>query len=195
MKEAEERKAGDIRADAGREGCPVRQALYYVSGFLDGPMCGRCMPCSLGSFEARLRLEKITRGLGEPGDLLALRRIADDMLEGSMCKKGKDTARFMLEWIQADAFGPHIEGRCPEKRCEALIEYRVVPQMCTMCGLCKASCGHNAIFGEKRKPFLSGYPPFEIRQKRCVKCGECLKACPEGAIEVVDAAEHVEAGG
>ena len=195
MEEQKERKVEDIRADALVEGCPVRQALSYVSGFLEGPMCGRCMPCSLGVFEARLRLEKIARGLGSPGDLVALRRIAGDMLEASMCKKGKDTACFMLEWIQAEAFGPHMEGRCPGKLCEALIEYRVDPLKCSMCGLCREACAHGAIFGEKRKPFMNGYPPFEIRQKRCVKCGECLKVCPDGAIEIVDAAMHAEAGG
>jgi NADH-quinone oxidoreductase subunit F len=34
---------------------------------------------------------------------------------------------------------------------------------------------------------MSGYLPFEVRQKRCTKCGECIKVCPEGAIELVDA--------
>ena len=194
MEEQKERKVEDIKAAAEAQGCPVRQALYYVSGFLEGPMCGRCLPCSLGSFEARMRLENIAGGRGLPADLLALRRIAVDMLEASMCKKGKDTARFMLEWIGAEAFGPHIfEGggsKCPERRCEALTEYRIIDRLCSMCGLCREACSHGAIYGEKRKPFLSGYPPFEIRQKRCVKCGECVKVCPEGAIEIVDAAGH-----
>jgi Fe-S-cluster-containing hydrogenase component 2 len=48
------------------------------------------------------------------------------------------------------------------------------------------ACRYGAIHGEKRKPFASGYPPFEIRQKRCVKCGDCLPACPYGAIEIVE---------
>ncbi len=54
-----------------------------------------------------------------------------------------------------------------------------------MCGVCQDVCRDNAILGEKIKPFMSGYAPFEIVQKRCTKCGECIKVCPEEAIECV----------
>ncbi len=194
MDEKKEPKVEDIRAAAKARGCRVQQALYYVAGFLESPMCGRCFPCSLGSFEAKRRLENIAGGRGAEADLIALKRIAGNMLEASMCKKGKDTARFLLEWLETEAFRSHIEGRCPEGECAALLEYRVVPAECTMCGLCLAACRHGAILGEQRKPFLSGYLPFEIRQKRCVKCGDCLPVCPEGAIEVVVAAEPAKVG-
>ncbi|MDA8169783.1 MAG: 4Fe-4S binding protein [Nitrospiraceae bacterium] len=188
MDEKKELKVEEIKAAAEAQRCQVRRALHYISGFLEGPMCGRCFPCSLGSFEAKRRLENIAEGRGTGADIFALKRIAGDMLEASMCKKGKDTARFMLEWLGTDVFLSHIEGRCPERECAALVEYRVIPDKCTMCGLCRDACKHSAILGEKRKPFLSGYLPFEIRQKRCVKCGDCLGVCPEGAIEVLDAA-------
>ncbi len=190
--ERKEQKVEDIRAAAQSKACQVRQALYYIEGFLEGPMCGRCFPCSMGSFEAKRRLENIAGGRGGGADLAALVRIAGNMLEASMCRKGKDTARFILEWAATDGFRAHLEGRCPEKQCEALIEYRVVLEKCTNCGLCAEACRHRAILGEKRKPFLSGYPPFEIRQKRCVKCGDCLPVCPEGAIVVVDASAQPE---
>jgi ferredoxin len=39
--------------------------------------------------------------------------------------------------------------------------------------------------GEKKQSYLSGYLPFEIRQRRCTKCGECVKVCPSGAIAVI----------
>ncbi len=39
--------------------------------------------------------------------------------------------------------------------------------------------------GETRETYPAGYPPFEIRQKECVRCGECIKVCPAGAIEVI----------
>jgi ferredoxin len=54
-----------------------------------------------------------------------------------------------------------------------------------MCGECQAVCKFNAIVGEKKKPFLSGYLPFEIVQKRCTKCGECIPVCPTDAIDKV----------
>ena len=179
-------KVEDIRTDADAIGCPVERALYYVSEFLSGPMCGKCFPCSMGSYEAKILLRNIVEGKGSENDLLRLKRIAGEMSESSMCKKGKDTARFLLEWLDSDAFQSHIEGICPERTCAAFIEYRIIPDKCTLCGICKDVCKYNAIHGEKAKPFLSGYHPFEIRQTKCVKCGDCINVCPENAIILID---------
>lgn len=107
------------------------------------------------------------------------------MLASSRCKKGKDTATFILDWMKSDVFDAHVGGRCPDMECISFIEYTIIPEKCTMCGLCKDVCKYDAIFGEKRKQFMSGYVPFVIRQKKCVKCGECIKVCPEGAIILV----------
>lgn len=186
MTETREKKVEEIRKEAGEIGCPVRQALYYIEEFLAGPMCGKCFPCALGCYEARVRLESLASGRGSEEDLGALRRIAEDMVESSRCKRGKDSARFIMEWLDTDAFREHIEGRCPERQCEALIEYRIIPEKCTMCGLCLDACKDHAIQGEKKVPYRSGYLPYEIRQRRCTKCGECLRVCPEGAVVVID---------
>jgi ferredoxin len=180
-----EPKVEEIKAAAEGRKCPVRKARYYITEFLAGPMCGRCLPCSLGSYEAGLRLDKIIEGSGSEADIAALRRISEEMLVGSFCKKGKDTAAFILEWMNSDVYREHIEGACPDGECAAFIEYRVMPQKCTICGLCRDACQYGAVVGEKRKPFLSGYRAFEIRQVKCVKCDACRKACPEGAIVVV----------
>lgn len=187
MNEQKEIKVEDIKKTAEERECAVEKALYYVSEFLSGPMCGRCFPCALGTYEAKVRLQRISNGMGFDDDLDALKRIAGNMLEASMCKKGKDTAKFILEWIDSDVFAKHIEGICPGKTCLALVEYRIIPEKCTMCGMCKDVCIYGAIHGEKKKPFKSGYHPFEIRQKKCTKCGECIKVCPDGAIVLVDA--------
>jgi ferredoxin len=184
--EEKEKKVEEIKKEAEQKRCPVNRALYYMDEFLAGPMCGRCMPCSFGSYEASMRLKNIVEGRGTEADLVALRRIADEMLEGSLCKKGKDTARFVLDWMATDVFREHINGRCPERECAPFIQYRVIPEKCIMCGLCKEVCKYNAIIGEKKVSHLSGYLPFEIRQKRCTKCGDCVPVCPTGAIIVVD---------
>lgn len=194
MAEVKELKVEDIKRLAEGRKCPVQKSLYYMKEFLAGPMCGRCLPCSLGSYEARIRMENIVEGRGNEGDLVAIKRIASEMLEGSMCKKGKDTARFILEWMERGAFEEHIQGRCPDLECKALIEYVIIAERCTMCGLCKDVCKYGAIHGEKRKPFMSGYLPFEIRQKRCTKCGECIWVCPEGAIIIVEAVSKKPVG-
>lgn len=191
MTEQKELKVEDIKKLADEKSCPVQRSLYYIEEFLAGPMCGRCFPCALGSYEAKIRLKRIIDGIGTETDVLTIKRIAEDMLVGSLCMKGKNTAKFILEWMATDVFTEHINGRCPSHECKAFIEYIIVPEKCIVCGLCKDTCGYNAILGEKKKPFLSGYLPFEIRQKRCVKCGDCLPVCPTGAIIIVDVKEKL----
>jgi len=189
MTEAKEKKTEDIKKEAEEKNCTVQKALYYVSEFLSGPMCGRCFPCALGSYEAKVRLQRIAEGKAADADLIVLRNIADNMLEASMCKKGKDTARFILEWLGTDAYKEHIEGKCIAHECMALLEFKVIPEKCVMCGLCLDACRYSAIIGEKKKRFQLGYLPYEIRMARCVKCGDCVKVCPTEAIVIVDIKE------
>jgi len=187
MAEQKEKKAEEIKKDAeAKKKCPVNKALYYIEEFLSGPMCGKCFPCEMGCYEAKIRLENITDGKGSESDLIAIKKIADEMLVSSRCKRGKDTAQFIVEWMGADVYKEHVEGRCPDKECTALIEYRIIPEDCIMCGLCLDACKDNAIIGEKKKKYQSGVLPFEIRQKRCTKCGDCIKVCPTNAIVFVD---------
>jgi NAD-dependent dihydropyrimidine dehydrogenase PreA subunit len=181
-----EKKVSDIAEEAEGIKCPVKRAYYFVDEFLNGPMCGRCFPCSMGSYEARLRLQKIILGKGNDGDASALRDIGNLMIMTSFCKKGKDAARFLLEALDAESFRKHLEeGVCPEKECDSFIEYRVIPEKCTLCGKCQEACKYHAIIGEKRESMKRGYPPFEIRLKRCINCGDCVMVCPEDAIETV----------
>lgn len=179
-------KVDDIKSSAESIKCPVERSYYLVSEFLAGPMCGKCFPCSMGSYEAKILLKKLMNGSGSEEELLHIKTIAEEMLVASMCKKGKDIAKYILEWHDKDVFNKHLQGLCPEKSCKSLIEFRVVPQKCTMCGECLIACKYNAIHGEKIKPFMSGYQPYEIRQQKCVKCGDCLPVCPTEAIIVVN---------
>jgi len=192
MTEQKEKKVEDIKKEAeASKKCPVNKALYYIEEFLLGPMCGKCFPCEMGVYEARIRLKNLTEGKGSETDLFALKRIANEMLISSRCKRGKDTAQFILEWMGSNIYKEHVEGRCPDKECIALIEYRIIPEDCIMCGLCQDACKYNAIIGEKKTTYKSGYLPFEIRQKRCIKCGDCIKVCPTNAIVIVDK-KHIE---
>ncbi|MBZ0157499.1 MAG: 4Fe-4S binding protein [Alphaproteobacteria bacterium] len=193
MAETKELKVEEIKKSAEEKSCPVQRSLYYISEFLSGPMCGRCFPCAMGSYEARTRLQTIIEGRGTEADIRALKRITAEMAEASMCKKGKDTASFISGWLNEGAFHEHVGGTCSSGECIALIEYRVVPGNCTACGRCKEVCTHNAVTGEKAKPYRSGLP-FEIRQKRCTRCGECIKVCPEEAIVLVGVKDSTLAG-
>ncbi len=176
----------DVFAAVENLKCAIQRSQTFVEEFLSEPMCGKCHPCALGSYEALVRLKKIAAGVGSRADVDAIARIADQMLEGSRCKKGKDTAKFIIEALHTDTFSEHLEGRCRDRECPSYLIYRVIPDKCVMCGLCQEACRYNAILGEKKTSYRSGYRPFEIRQKRCVKCGECVAACPYGAIEIID---------
>lgn len=196
MTEVKEKKVEEIKKESDTSfKCPVQKSFYYITEFLNGPMCGRCFPCEMGTYEAKLRLQNIIDGRGTEADLRALRRIMTYMLTASMCMKGKNTARYVLEWMTKD-FETHLNGECPEMECKGLIVYKIIPEKCIMCGDCQEVCRFNAILGEKRKPFQSGFLPFEIRQRRCTKCGECIKVCPTGAIVLESSAafESVRVG-
>ncbi len=186
-------KVEEIKTDAEKIACPVERSHYLVSEFLTGPMCGRCFPCSMGSYEARLILEHIMNGTSSISELERLGIIADTMLRASMCKKGKDIAGYIKEWLDQDVFERHLQRVCPGQTCKAFIEYRIIPGKCTMCGDCLSSCKYNAILGEKVKPLMSGYHPFEIREKKCIKCGECIKVCKYDAIILVSPHDRSEA--
>jgi ferredoxin len=192
MSEHKELKVEDIKKEAEEKRCPVQKTMYYMEKFLADQMCGKCFPCSLGSYEVKIRLKGIQSGQGTEADIFILRRIAQEMMEASRCKKGKDTAKFILEWMDTGVFSEHIEGICRDKECLAFMEYRIVPERCVMCGECKVVCRYDAIIGERKKPYLSGYLPFEIRQRRCTKCGECVAVCPTGAIEIINVMDAVK---
>lgn len=189
--EKKEIKMEDVKARAEEKKCLVQQSLVFVNEFLAGPMCARCFPCMMGSYEVKVRLQKLEEGTAAEDDLIKTKRILSDMFFGSMCKKGKDTAKFIMDHIDSDEFRSHVSQACTNKECFGLIRYTIIPEKCTMCGICKDACMYDAIIGEKKKPYLSGYRPFEIVQKRCTKCGDCLKVCPYDAIVVLTGDEKI----
>ena len=185
-------KMEDVQAKADEKSCPVQKSLTFVEEFLAEPMCGRCFPCSMGSYETRIRLKKLLDGTASDDDILAVKDIAAVMAEASMCKKGKDTAKYVQEQIDSNAFAEHLSGICTPRECTHYHTYVIIPENCTMCGDCLDACKDNAILGEKKKTFLSGYMPFEIVQKRCTKCGECMKVCNYAAVKIVSGKEMAE---
>ncbi len=178
----------DIRKDAEEKACAVQKALTFIDEFIAGPMCGRCYPCALGTEEAKIRLIRLSQHLesaGE-GDIQAIKRIASRMIEGSYCKRGRDTGRFLIETISSaeEEFREHLAGICPKHECLTSIEYVINPDLCISCGECMKRCKYAAIKGEAGET-PSGYLPFEIKREVCVRCGECVGVCPTGAIEII----------
>ncbi len=185
-------KMEDIKTRANEKKCPVQKSLVFIEEFLAGPMCGKCFPCSLGSYEAGIKIKEIIEGTATEEDIVSLKSIASNMLVASRCKKGKDTAKFITENIDLSEYTEHLSGICSSKECIELVKYIIIPEQCTMCGICQDVCKDNAVIGEKRKSYLSGYLSFEIVQKRCTKCGECIKVCPYGVIKLISSKEMAE---
>jgi ferredoxin len=131
--------------------------------------------------------KKITAGTGEAGDLDLLFVISVRMEESSMCKRGREVARKLHESLEMfrQEYEEHIqEKRCQDMECDGLITYRVIPEKCNMCGVCKRICEFDAVVGDEYIPYFTDNMPYEIREKRCKNCGRCLDVCPKQAIEV-----------
>ena len=184
--EAPKKDMKDVLAAVENIKCVIQKSQKFVEEFLSEPMCGKCHPCALGSYEALVRLKRISASTGNQDDVAAIKRIAEDMLESSRCIKGKDTAKFLLNALKTEAFQEHLDGHCSERECPYYVIYRILPDQCVLCGDCQKVCRYNAVLGEKKVSYRTGYQPFEIRQKRCVKCGDCYKACTYGAIEIIE---------
>jgi len=191
-KETTQVKMEDVQAKADEKKCPVQRSLVFVEEFLAGPMCGKCFPCSMGSYEARIRLKRLVDGNASDEDIDKVNTISSHMLVASMCKRGKDTAKYIREHIVSTGFADHLTGLCAQNECVDHIKYIIIPEKCTMCGDCLDACKDNAILGEKKKPYLSGYMPYEIVQKRCTKCGECMKVCTYDAVKLMSTREMAE---
>lgn len=172
--------------------CPVNATRIKLTHFYnddskDG-MCSKCHPCKLGIFDAIKILEAIQAGKGQDKDLAQLKRIALEVKDGGMCKKGKDHADILSAFLAASSadLERHIKGVCAHRECAQLVRYEIDPSLCTMCDKCREVCKVYAIEGQKKQPYKLGFTPYRIRQPRCTHCGECINVCPENAVVVVE---------
>jgi ferredoxin len=170
--------------------CPVnltriKLEKFYNDDSKDG-MCSKCHPCKLGIYDAIKIFEMIQAGKGATKHIALLKRIAVDVKDGGMCKKGKDHADILAAFLNdhAELLERHIQGVCTFNECVRLVSYDIDATRCTMCDKCREVCKDFAIEGQKKQPYKTGFTPYRIRQKRCTHCGECIKVCPEGAVYV-----------
>jgi NADH-quinone oxidoreductase subunit F len=154
--------------------CMVNVARYFLD-FTQKESCGKCTFCRIGSRHLLSILERITKGESRNDDLELLEVLSEDIKEGSLCGLGKTAPNPVITSLMyfRDEYEAHVkEGRCPAGMCRPLTAYYIDLDKCARgCDACVGSCPVEAIFttrGRKKG----------VDQALCVKCGECMSACP-----------------
>jgi len=154
--------------------CMIDVARYFLD-FTQHESCGKCTFCRIGTKHLLDTLERITKGEGRDGDIELLEDLSIDIKEGSLCGLGKTAPNPVLTTIEyfRDEYEAHVqEKRCPAMMCRALTAYYIDLDKCARgCDACVGSCPTESIFTTRDRKKA-------IDQTLCVKCGECMTACP-----------------
>ncbi|MGD9034371.1 MAG: NADH-quinone oxidoreductase subunit NuoF [Desulfobacteraceae bacterium] len=154
--------------------CMVDVARYFLD-FTQKESCGKCTFCRIGTHHLLNILKRITKGEGRESDLEQLEALSQDLRYGSLCGLGRTASNPVLTSLQyfRDEYVAHIkEKRCPACMCRELTAYYIDLEKCARgCDACVGSCPVEAIFTTRNRK-------KGVDQKLCVKCGECMVACP-----------------
>lgn len=159
------------------DSCMVDVARFYID-FMRDESCGKCTPCRIGTKRMLEILNRITEGKGTEKDLIDLEDLAKVIQENSLCGLGVSapnpvlsTLRYFRKEYEAHIYDKH----CPAGVCQALLSYRIDPELCKSCGLCRKECPTGAIKGAPKQKHV-------IESEACARCGVCLTKCPFKAI-------------
>jgi len=168
--------------------CMVDVAKYFLS-FTKSESCGKCPPCRVGTWQMYELLDKITSGGGEEGDIERLEKMGKQIVAGSLCGLGNSAPNPVLSTIKyfREEYEEHVHDKfCRAKRCQGLGVFRILPEHCILCGLCKSACAFDAVVELRDR--------FYIDQDYCTKCKACYGVCPTQAVVVEKGGAHVKAG-
>jgi NADH:ubiquinone oxidoreductase subunit F (NADH-binding)/NAD-dependent dihydropyrimidine dehydrogenase PreA subunit/(2Fe-2S) ferredoxin len=174
--------AGSIMGSGGlivmdEDTCVVDVARYFLD-FTQRESCGKCSPCRVGSRHMVEILERIVQGEGQPDDLPKLETLGETVKRGSLCGLGQTAPNPVLTTLRyfRPEYLSHVKERyCPATVCNALIEYRVIPEKCTGCQRCVSVCPTGAITGPRAEP-------HNLDPSKCIKCRACYEICRFDAI-------------
>ncbi|MDY7031458.1 MAG: NADH-ubiquinone oxidoreductase-F iron-sulfur binding region domain-containing protein [Thermodesulfobacteriota bacterium] len=156
------------------DNCAVETARYFLE-FTQNESCGKCTFCRIGTKHLLDILSDITKGAGVMEDLDLLVELSENIKQGSLCNLGKTAPNPILTTLKyfREEYEAHIkEQRCPSLECKDLIAYYIIPEKCQRaCDACVGSCPTEAIY--TRRDRLKA-----IDQEKCVKCENCVEACP-----------------
>ncbi|MFC1494106.1 NADH-ubiquinone oxidoreductase-F iron-sulfur binding region domain-containing protein [Thermodesulfobacteriota bacterium] len=155
--------------------CMVNIARYFLD-FTQQESCGKCTFCRIGTRHLLEILERITTGEGTDKDLNRLDELCEDIKNGSLCNLGKTAPNPVITTLKyfREEYEAHVkEKRCPAKMCRKLTAFYIDLEKCARgCDACVGSCPVEAIFTTKERK-------KGVDLELCVKCGECMVACPE----------------
>jgi NADH-quinone oxidoreductase subunit F/NADP-reducing hydrogenase subunit HndC len=158
--------------------CMVDVAKYFLA-FTKSESCGKCPPCRVGTWQMYELLDRITMGKGEEGDIERLEKMGQLIVSGSLCGLGNSAPNPVLSTIKyfREEYEEHIrDNYCRANRCQGLGSFRILPEHCILCGLCKQACAFDAVVELRDK--------FYIDQDYCTKCKACFSVCPTQAIKI-----------
>ena len=86
----------------------LRELLH----FFEVESCGKCTPCRIGTYEARVILDRLASGGGRAGDVIELAKLANVLQADSFCGLGQAAAIPMKSALKhfAEAFEEAEEG-------------------------------------------------------------------------------------
>ncbi len=169
--------------------CMVEVARFFLE-FTQGESCGKCTFCRIGTRQLLEILQDITRGKGTEADLGLLQELSEEIRAGSLCNLGCTAPNPVLTTLRyfRGEYEAHIrERRCPALQCRDLMAFYIVPERCAAgCEACVGTCPTEAIYTMRTRKKA-------VEQEKCVKCGECVRACPPeyGAVVKVSPKEAV----
>ncbi len=157
--------------------CMVDIARYFLQ-FTQDQSCGKCTFCRIGTKRMLDILERLCKGKATRQHLEELEKLAVQVGAGSLCGLGKTAPNPVLTTLKyfRDEYEAHLQGRCPAKKCTALIKYSINPD-CTGCTICAQHCPVDAI------P-MTPYAQHVIDDAKCTRCDTCRQVCPHNAVEL-----------
>jgi len=159
--------------------CMVDVARYFLT-FTQEQSCGKCTFCRIGTKRMLEVLDGFCTGHAHRGDIEELHHLASVIKMGSLCGLGRTAPNPVLSTLEYfhDEYEEHLHGRCPAKKCTALVRYAISDE-CIGCTKCAQRCPVGAI------P-MTPYERHTIDTTKCTQCDTCRQTCPAKAVKVVD---------